>query len=146
MSFDKKQFKDLIVRVLSDHAELLSDSAVNLLLGTAAQESQFGRYLKQVGGGPALSVFQMEPETFEWLRATYFDVYPEISTRHPGELEWDLRLSILFARLRYRVVPSPLPDANDIPALAKYWNVHYNGNPDHGTDEEFIENYHRFVE
>jgi hypothetical protein len=143
--FDKHQFKDLIVRVLSEHPELLSDSAINLLLGTAAQESQFGRYLRQIGGGPALGVFQMEPETFEWLRSVYFDVYPEISTRQSEELEWDLKLATLFARLRYRVIPSKLPGADDIPALAKYWNDHYNANPNAGTDAEFIENYHRFV-
>jgi len=143
--FDKKQFKDLITRVLSEHPELLSDSAVNLLLSTAAQESQFGRYLRQVGGGPALGVFQMEPETFIWLQSVYFDVYPEISIRMAEELEWDLRLSIFMARLKYRSIPTKLPDANDIPGMAKYWNRYYNANPDHGTDAEFIENYQRFV-
>jgi hypothetical protein len=62
MAFDKKQFRDLIQRTLQDLG-MHSESAVNLLLGTAAQESQFGTYFRQIGGGPALGVFQMEPDT-----------------------------------------------------------------------------------
>lgn len=51
MAFNCLQFRDLITRVLKEVA-LYSPAAVNLLLGTAAQESGFGTYLRQVRDRP----------------------------------------------------------------------------------------------
>lgn len=145
MALDKRQFKDLIEKVLGKYPELLSDSAVNLLLGTAAQESRFGTFIRQLNGGPALGIFQMEPNTFEWLRELYAEKYPEIAQRQAEELEWDLRLAILFARLRYRTVPQPLPSADSASQIALYWKKYYNTMSGSGKIEEFIANYRRFV-
>ena len=146
MSFDKNQFRDLIEHVLGDYPDLVSESAVQLLLGTAAQESGFGTYLRQLGGGPAIGVFQMEPKTFLWLREHYRHKYPEIAERLHGELEWDIRLGILMARLRYRIVPTPLPPAHHLGALAAYWKESYNTVHGAGTVEQFIANYRKFVD
>lgn len=146
MSFNKKQFRNLIDRVLGDYPELSSESAIQLLLGTAAQESHFGTYLRQLGGGPAMGIFQMEPKTFLWLRDKYKTKYPEIESREVTDLEWDLWLAILMARLRYRIVPVPLPDAHHIGALATYWKEHYNTVHGAGTVEQFIANYRKFVD
>lgn len=143
MSLDKNQFRDLIERVLGEY-DLHSEAAVNLLLGTAAQESHFGTYIRQIRG-PARGVFQMEPATFEWLQRHYSDKYPDIKERRFEELEWDLRLAIIFARLRYRVVPDPLPRADVIESLAEYWKQYYNTVHGAGTVEEFVKNYNRFV-
>jgi len=149
--FDKNQFKDLIERTLiSYNPKLCVDGAINLLLGTAAQESYFGTYLRQIGGGPALGVFQMEPATFIWLRDHYVERPPfnmtDLAERIAEELEWDLQLAILMARLRYWIVPRALPDANDIEGLARYWKDYYNTRFGQGTTEEFVENYKKFVE
>ena len=57
MSFNKTQIEDLVERVLKE-VDLYSESAVNLILGTIAQESRFGTYLKQVGSGIAKGVIQ----------------------------------------------------------------------------------------
>lgn len=152
MSFNKNQFRNLIDRTLGDYPELISESAVRLLLGTAAQESHFGTYLRQVGGGPAIGVFQMEPKTFIWLREHYTDPklpgtkYPEIKEREVTDLEWDLHLAILMARLRYRIVPAALPYAYDVKALATYWKEHYNTSLGAGKVEQFIDNYRKFVD
>jgi len=143
MSFDKNQFRDLIERVLKEY-DLESRAAVNLLLGTAAQESLFGTYIRQMRG-PALGIFQMEPRTFIWLQEHYKKTYPNIRERKAEDLEWDLRLAIVFARLRYRIVPVPLPDADDVLALAEYWKEHYNTERGKGTIEQFVENWNRFV-
>lgn len=146
MSFDKNQFKDLIKRVLTEvDPALCSDAAVNLLLGTAAQESRFGQYLRQLGGGPAVGVFQMEPATFIWLRDHFEIKYPYIKERRVEELEWNLRLAILMARLRYRIVPAPLPKADVVLSLAAYWKTYYNTVQGKGTVEEFERNYRRFL-
>ncbi|GAG93875.1 unnamed protein product, partial [marine sediment metagenome] len=122
MSYNKEQFESLIRRVLVAELgkELCTDAAVNLLLGTAAQESLFGTYMRQVRG-PAMGVFQIEPATFNWLKEKYNKDYPHLSKVIVEDLEWDLALAIIFARLRYRAVPAALPIADDIHALAAYW-------------------------
>jgi hypothetical protein len=140
------QFRELISVVLAEtDPALLSDSAVNLLLGTAAQESAFGTYLRQLGGGPALGAFQMEPRTFLWLKDKFENRYSVVNERLPSELEWDLRLAIIMARLRYRVIPEPLPSPTDINGLARYYKSHYNSIHGRATVEAFVRNYHHYV-
>ena len=79
---------------------LNTSPAIDLLMGTCAQESHMGTYLRQLGGGPALGIFQMEPFTFLDLRAR-FGARFDVADREPKELEWDLRLSIIMARIKY---------------------------------------------
>ncbi len=141
MPFDKSQFKNLISRTLNEN-NLYSDSAVNLLLGTAAQESQFGTYLKQLGAGPALGVFQMEEPTFNWLKKVYV---PKYQIGEFAELEYNLKQAILLCRLRYQIVPEPLPAADDIEGLARYWKHYYNTLAGKGKVTEFISNYNKYV-
>lgn len=143
MSFYLEDIEDLIKRTLREY-NLYSDSAVNLLLGTLAQESGFGKYLKQLGGGPALSGFQIERPTFNWLKHAYMNKY-NLQEVEFEELEWNLKLAILFCRLRYFVVPSPLPAADDIKGLAEYWKNYYNTYLGKGKIEEFIANYKKYV-
>ena len=145
MSFNVAQFKTLIERVLSElDPDLASPVAVKLLLGTAAQESRFGTFLHQLGGGPAKGAFQMEPATFEWLQDRYQEKYPAIFGRKASDMEWDLRLSIIMCRLRYRIVKDDLP-ADDLMSLASYWKLWYNTPKGAGTPEQFVENYRKYV-
>ena len=146
MSFDKKQFRSLIERILGEFDGLHSETAVNLLLGTAAQESRFGTFLRQLKGGPALGVFQMEPKTFWWLHGRYKKKYPLIADRLFAELEWDLSLAIVMARLRYRVVRAKLPRCNSIKDMAVYWKKFYNTVRGKGTVDEFMANYKKYVD
>lgn len=64
---DKKQLRELITHVLKRY-NLYSDNAVELLMLTAAVESNLGHYIKQVGNGPALGIFQCEPNTYDWVQ------------------------------------------------------------------------------
>ena len=157
MGFDKKQFQDLIERVIRD-LNMHSRAAVHLLLGTAAQESGFGTYLRQVGGGPALGVFQMEPATDLDIWRNYLvyredlaeavwqvagaavDVGPSIDA-----LEANLSYQIAMARIHYWRVPEALPSYTDISGLARYWKQHYNTPEGKGTEEGFVGNYHKYV-
>lgn len=146
MSYDRNQFKSLIKRILKEtDEELCTDSAVNLVLGTAAQESGFGTYLVQRGKGPAIGAFQMEPATFRWVQQKFENIYKTVKFRVPEAMEWDLRLAIIMCRLRYRVIAKPLPAADDIQGLAEYWKEFYNTKAGKGTVEEFITNYNRYV-
>ena len=154
MSFNREQFQDLIERVLSD-ISMFSPAAVNLLLGTSAQESGFGTYIRQIGGGPALGVFQMEPDTeFDiWDNYLKFRPYPKakifaatgVNGPDPESLESNLAYQIAMARVHYRRVPAALPEAEDVYAMALYWKAYYNTAKGKGTAEEFIHNYHRYV-
>ena len=144
MSFYKSQIKDLIERTLKEYG-LYSEAATNLLLGTAAQESSFGKYLRQLNNGPALSIFQIERPTFNWLKDTFKKKF-KLDDVEFEEIEWNLKKAIVFCRLRYFVVPHPLPDADDINALAAYWKKYYNTALGAGKIEEFISNYKKYVE
>lgn len=148
MSYDSAQFRALIERTLDAigmrRGAVSGIDATNLLLGTAAQESKFGTYLRQMRG-PALGAFQMEPDTFAWLQRIHTARLPEIASRNAYELEWNLRLAIIMARLRYLVVKELLPGYVDVAGMAKYWNRYYNANPHAGTDAEFIASYQRYV-
>lgn len=140
MAYNKTQFRELIERVLKEN-NLYSESAVNLLMGTAAVESDFGTYLRQING-PALSPFQIEPATYLWLSDKYWERFPV--GKAAENLEWDLRLAILVARLKYLSIPEPLPEANDIPALARYWKKYYNTYLGAGTEAGFIRAYQKY--
>ena len=56
------QLNELITSVLKS-MEQYSREAVDLLMVTAAQESHCGEYIQQIGGGPAMGIFQMESDT-----------------------------------------------------------------------------------
>ncbi len=142
--YDRHQFENVITRVLKAY-RLHSEAAVALLLGTAATESDFGTFLRQVGGGPALGAFQMEPATFNSLVSRRAHQFPPLHGRRASELETDLELAILMARLKYRDDPDPLPEADDLPAMAAYWKWVYNTPLGKGTAEKFMFDWERFV-
>jgi hypothetical protein len=146
VSYHADQFRSLVTKVLVEFDSALSTpAAINLLLGTAAQESRFGRYLRQLNG-PAVGAFQMEPATFDWLRLKYGFAYVELKNRRAEEMEWDLRLAIIMARLKYRSDKHALPVADDVPGLAAYWKIVYNTPLGKGTVSEFAANYARYVD
>ncbi len=153
MSFYKLQFRDLIADTL-DEIGLYSEDATNLLLGTAAQESHFGTYLRQLKSGPALGVFQMEPNTYKdiWNRYITYkqDLHIKIKdaieaplTPSCDDMVWNLKLAIIMARVHYLRVKESLP--TEISGYAKYWKKYYNTYLGAGTEEEFIRNYKEFV-
>ena len=151
--FDRDQFRELITDVLQA-LDLASPVAADLLMGTAAQESRLGTYLRQNGKGPALGVFQMEPATERDLWDNYLVYNPVLvakltaacGVRGPGpHLRWNLAYQIAMARLHYRRVKEPLPATGDVLALAGYWKRYYNTTLGKGTVEEFEMNYRRLV-
>lgn len=152
---DAKHLREYIVRPALKAIEMHSAAAENLVMGTAAQESLL-KWVKQLGGGPALGIFQMEPFTHDDIWATYLisrgelqhKVLSAISTSVPppsDRLMWDFRYAAIMCRLRYRRVRDPLPDEHDVHAMAAYWKRFYNTAAGKGTVEEFVDRY-RFVQ
>jgi len=154
MSLDKVQFRELIEKTLIE-IDKHSEASVNLLLGTAAQESGFGTYIRQIGGGPALGVFQMEPNTEADIWMNYLLYRRELLSHikrlagleaaNAWHLEGNLIYQIIMARAHYLRVHEVLPPADDIEGLARYWKQYYNTPLGKGTVEEFERNYLRYV-
>ena len=127
--------------------------AMELLLGTAATESHMGLYLRQLGGGPALGLWQIEPDT-EWdVWNNYLSFRPELRKIVQGwqkgtnrEMEWNHSYSCAIARLIYKRVPSPLPPAGNLEAQAHYWKNHFNTRMGKGTVEKYMKDWHELVE
>lgn len=92
-----------------------------------------------------MSVFQIEEATFLDLRERMHPILPEIRTWSFLRLEWDLRAAILAARLKYRSIPKPLPEPDNLLELAAYWKRWYNTEQGAGTIQQFIRNYKHYV-
>lgn len=148
MSFDKHQFRDFIKRTLQS-VGLYCDKSEDLLLKTAAKESRGGTYLRQIGGGPALGVFQIEPDTEKDIWLNFLRFNPNLTAKikaltgidgpDMSALEGDLRYQTVMARLVYYRISKPLPGIDDLPGQAQYWKKYYNTLHGAGTVDEFIE-------
>lgn len=155
MGIDSNHLLRYVIRPALTLLDMASPSAEALLLGTAVQESHCGRYLHQLGNGPALGIFQMEPATYKDIWDNYIRFRPKIQHRlaelwpmqpEPEEMVTNLLLSAVMCRLHYRRIPEPLPQARDLPGLAGYWKKYFNTRLGRGTVSEFINNWQRFVE
>lgn len=131
---DPLQFRIRVIRPTLAALELGGPAAETLLLGTALAESRL-TYLHQVGGGPALGVYQCEPATHADLWAGYIGhvdgLAPKVrglmSDRPPLEqLVTNLAYATAIARLHYRRVREALPAAGDAAALSSYHKRYYN--------------------
>ncbi len=154
MGYSLKMKKELLVkytiRPALEYMCLYSEAAENLLLGTAAQESNMGDHVRQLKGGPAIGIYQIEPNTYKdviYNYAIYRDpILKKIQAMQVGQtLNDHLRSSLFYqtiiARLIYQRVLEKLPDKDDIKELARYWKQYYNTIKGRGTVEEFIKNY-----
>ena len=131
-----------------------SEGAVELVLGTAAQESRF-EYIAQLGGGPALGLWQMEPATHDDCWANYIAARPQLITTlgrviapwggGAEQMAWNLIYAACMARLQYRRFPEPLPKAEDLDGIAALWKLRWNTMLGAGTVEEFKANYLKHV-
>lgn len=150
---EKEQFRTLVTAVLQG-INLHSESAVELLMMTAAQESHLGHYIKQVKG-PALGVMQMEPNTFKDITNNYLKYRPYVKddiTNFCNLKVWDksalvynLAFSIALARVHYYRVSEALPVKDNLLALAAYYKKYYNTYKGAATISEVIFNHKKYV-
>ena len=143
-----EQFRSDIIDPTLKHLDLYSPAASTLLLATAIVESRL-IHRRQIGGGPARGLFQIERATFDdvygrylkrksWLLARVNEL---LTDGDPwAQIETNDRFACAIARIRYLYDPKPLPDADDIPALAETWVRVYNAGGK-GTVDKFINAY-----
>lgn len=143
---DTIQFRARIVRPVLHALRLWSPAAECLVMGTAMHESHL-QYLKQLGQGPALGVFQMEPATYTDIWNNFLAYQAElarlvsqfsISNPDAQEMEGNLYFATAMCRVHYRRVKDVLPPHHQARALAEYWKKHYNTVLGKGTVEQAL--------
>lgn len=155
MAININQLIELVIRPALKQMNAYSAAAEQLVAGTAAKESACGFYLHQIKG-PALSIYQVEPETYDNLwnqfltgnnptRRLILGSCGYISPPGHDRLVTDLMLATMMCRAKYLWITSPLPNFGDINGQANYWDKYYNGNPVKGFPKEYIESYNQYV-
>lgn len=129
------QFRKYVVAPTLRVLKLHSLAAENLLIGTALVESNL-TYLHQLGTGPALGLFQMEPNTHHDIWENFLKFKGELSHRvallmvgglsDEEQLTGNTYYAAAMCRVHYLRDPQPLPDARDYVGLAKLHKRCYN--------------------
>ncbi len=165
MGLNANQLREFVVRPALHAIGFHTLAAENLVMGTAAQESHL-KFVRQLNGGPAVGLFQMEPTTYHDIWQNFLRSRPELAetilaaidygdltaVRAPGvsapypepsRMVWDLRYAAIMCRVHYLRVREVLPNALDVWGLADYWKKYYNTVLGGGTAEEFVDNFGR---
>lgn len=151
------QLREYVIRPTLEHLGLYSLAAENLVLGTAAQESKLGTYVHQLGGGPALGIYQMEPATHRDIWDNWLAHKPELASRvrqliapwpapFSRQLVTNLAYATAMCRLHYRRRPEPLPPPDDYEAQAQYYKDFYNTSAGRATVEQYLRSWEMLVQ
>lgn len=126
-----------------------SPAAIKLLTMIAAHESHF-EHRVQIGGGPALSYYQIERETLDDLYTSYLSFRPSAQDMLDGfmlgddryaELRDNDRYATCVARLQLWRKPEPLPSFEDDEGLADYAKEHWNTQEGAATPEKYLNDF-----
>lgn len=151
---DSGQLRTLVIKPALFDLVMYSEEAVELLIFTCAAESNGGHYLKQISG-PALGIYQMEPNTYNDIWQNYIKGKNDILLKllhsfgiinMPDEtrLIYDLRFATVMARLHYMRVKEPLPKLYDLDGLWHYYKTYYNTTNGKAGYHETLNKYHIF--
>lgn len=149
------QFRELIVKSTLNDLMMYSENAEELMIFTCAVESLGGTYIRQ-SSGPALGIYQMEPQTYNDIWQNYIKSNGKLMmiflsnfhiTFMPSEdmLIYDLRFATAMTRIFYARVKQPLPPANDVDAIWSYYKLYYNTPLGAANKNEAIQKYQDFI-
>lgn len=155
-----EQFRVFIIQPVLHYLGAHSPSAEEIVIGTAAQESNF-HYLDQLDNpgqiilGPGIGIYQMEQFTHDDIWENFLKYHTELSAKImllkgnlPAELHpllGNLFYATAMTRMQYYRQKSALPAATDLMGLAHYWKQYYNTASGKGTVDEFVSNYKLYV-
>jgi len=140
-----------VVRPVLEHMNMWSQPAEDLVVGTAIVESGL-RHLRQFSQGPALGIYQMEPDTASdcWR---YMRDRPDIAVKVQRLLSpWpspkiqligNLNYATAICRVKYWMDPKPIPD--DLEGQAAIWKRVWNTPKGRGTAPRYILDYRRVM-
>lgn len=149
------QLRDLIIKPTLIELIAYSEEAAELLMFTCAVESDGGTYVKQVGG-PALGIYQMEPNTYNDIWENYIKVkgslmlillsnFDLVNMPNEDKMIYDLRFATIMARIHYLRVNEKLPPANDVDKIWSYYKRYYNTAKGDAHKNEAISKYYKFI-
>ena len=150
-TFNPADLRKLIQNTLKPMGLWTAD-VEELLLATCAQESAFGTYRKQIHG-PALGIFQMEPEDFSDIWQNFLKYHPQISSEihalstynTADDLVNNDPYAIAMCRAQYLRAPEAIPPNTDLSAIWALYKKRYNTPEGAATQEQFFHNYKRYV-
>jgi len=150
---DAQQFLDEILKPTLEKMEMHSPAAEKLLLMTACHESGGFVYERQVGG-PAVSFYQIEPNTLNDLYENYLSFRPErqalLDQFKPSEdcsldeALMDRVFATAAARLIYARVAEALPSFDDDEGMGRYCKKYWNTEAGKATPEKYINDWLRY--
>lgn len=149
------QFRELIIKPALIDIMMYSEDAEELLVFTCATESNGGHYIKQVKG-PALGIYQMEPQTYNDIWQNYLKPNARLMSllfanfninRIPPEetMIYDLRFATIMARFFYARFKENLPKSNDVEGIWEYYKKYFNTIKGKAFKEESIRKYNSFI-
>lgn len=152
---DCSQFRSLIIEPILSKLQIYSKDAEELLVFTCAAESLGGTLLHQIKG-PALGIYQMEPNTYTDIWVNFIRARNQLATLmalHMGcnripEVErmiYDLHFATAMARIHYLRHNGKLPKHDDVDAIWEYYKKYYNTVKGKATKEESIKKYQQFI-
>ena len=156
-AFRQEVVRPTLFHLQAYHPQMWSPAAENLIVGTAAHESGGLKHLRQIGGGPARGVFQIELDTAIDIWANYLHsrtkleglilglLWPLKAQSITDQLIWNFVYAAAMARLVYWRKLEPLPDADDIEGMGKYWGRHYQTSSDPEKIAQFVSDYTLYV-
>ena len=123
----------------------VNNKAVQLLLETASAETGAGT-IKDSTIYAGMGITQIDKLPFEDIKnrtrqyhknklIKYFDI--DIDLVAWDSLAYNPLLSMIFTRLKYKLIPEPIP--NSIENRAIYWKKYYNTKAGKGTVEHYLE-------
>jgi hypothetical protein len=149
-------FRQNTIKPVLEQMGKASLAAEELLMGTAIQESLFLQHRVQMGNGPAVSYFQMEPATHNDIWNNYLKYRGEVAAKAIAflsspdadkieELRTNDEYATAMARIHYMRVPAKLPDSGDVTGQANYWKQYYNTSLGKGKPSEYIEKWNHYL-
>ena len=113
------------------------ENAKKLLLETAAAETGLGEAVDHTWW-TGVGLMQFDRIWFDDVKQKVRECFGiDVDRAEYTDLRWSPLLSLVFARLKYRLVPSAIPDT--IQGRAAYWKKYYNSELGKGTPEHYID-------
>ena len=149
---NKAQLTEFVIKpVLEKITNGLTEQSLVAIQMIIAHESKGGIYLKQIGGGPALGIIQMEPKTHNsvwkfgdsvWENAIELGIVSQHELDNgihpkPDRLIYDLAYNVFMARQRLFMKKEKIPSHPG--AISMYLKEHWNSPGGAATDYSYAE-------